>query len=389
MKVSVIIPIYNIANYLYQCIDSIVSQTYTDIEIILVNDGSTDDSLTICQQFLVRDSRIKLINQPNSGLVFARIAGLNKATGDYVLNVDGDDWISANCIERLVYTAITSSSDIVISAFYKEFVGKEVIVKPSFPEGVYTKERLKRYIFPTMIFNNRSCNHDISTYSWGKLFKIDLLIKHQSVIPLDISIGEDAVVTYPCIADAESISIIHEPLYYYRQRSGSMLKLSLSADKELKKVNTMCDLLLSRLGGGEFFKQVEAYRFTMLAVRTGGLLRKSLPQESLFSTNLDFSSKRIALYSSGTFGQAIWGAFSNAGLNFSGWFDEDFYESQICGLNVSPLKDLAFQDVDIVLVAAFNKNIFQSVKKNILPLVGKSCIIAQPVIPKTLAEDST
>ena len=127
----------------------------------------------------------------------------------------------------------------------------------------------------------------------------------------------------------------------------------------------------------------------MLVIRTGGLLGHDLPPENLFSTNLDFSSKKIALYSSGTFGQFIWGSFSNVGLNFTGWFDEDFYESQICGLNVSPLKDLAFHDVDIVLAATFNKNIFNSVKKNILPLVGKNCIVCQPVVPKDLVEDST
>ena len=227
MKVSVIVPIYNIASYLYQCISSITCQSYVNIEIILVNDGSTDESLSICQQFLVRDPRIKIISQSNSGLVSARIAGLNEATGEYVLNVDGDDWLSENCIERLMCTATNESSDIVISAFYKEFVGREIVVKPSFPEGRYTNERLKSHIFPTMVFNNTSCSHGISTYSWGKLFRRELLIKHQSIIPTDISIGEDAVVTYPCIADAEVLSIIHEPLYYYRQRSGSMLKSSL------------------------------------------------------------------------------------------------------------------------------------------------------------------
>jgi len=162
------------------------------------------------------------------------------------------------------------------------------------------------------------------------------------------------------------------------------LKLSSSAYEEQENINKMCDFLISKLDSDEFYKQIQAYRYIMLMIRTGGLMNQTFPKAEFYSTNLDFSSKKIALYSSGTFGQAIWTAFLNVGLEFSGWYDEDYLESMICGLKVSPLEDLKFNDIDIVLVATFNKSSFKSIERNIKSLVGKNCIVAQPVIPEDL-----
>ena len=103
ITVSIIVPIYNVASYLYQCVDSIVNQTYTDIEIILVNDGSSDESSMICHEFAKADSRITLIEKNNEGLVAARKSGLSIATGEYILNVDGDDWLVDDCGESHLY----------------------------------------------------------------------------------------------------------------------------------------------------------------------------------------------------------------------------------------------------------------------------------------------
>ena len=101
-KVSVLVPIYNTAQFLSECIESIIHQTYSNLEIILVDDGSEDESLTLCEQFSELDSRIKIIHQFNGGLVSARIRAINEATGSFILCVDSDDWIDQNTLKILL-----------------------------------------------------------------------------------------------------------------------------------------------------------------------------------------------------------------------------------------------------------------------------------------------
>ena len=121
--VSVIIPAFNVAPYIYHCLSSISSQTYRSVEIIVVNDGSDDDTLSICMGFASSDSRVKIINQSNSGLISARKAGLSIATGDFILNVDADDWLAPDCVSLLVAASLLNDADIVIGAHYREFIG--------------------------------------------------------------------------------------------------------------------------------------------------------------------------------------------------------------------------------------------------------------------------
>jgi len=117
VKVSVIVPIFNVGSYVYQCVSSITNQTYKNIEIILVIDGSEDDSALTCYSLAKKDKRIKVIEKDNGGLVSARKEGLKHATGNYILNIDGDDWISEDCIEKLVNNSSNGTADIVIPGY--------------------------------------------------------------------------------------------------------------------------------------------------------------------------------------------------------------------------------------------------------------------------------
>ena len=117
--VTIIVPIYNVADYLDKCIESILQQTYKNIEVILVDDGSTDKSSDICDCYKEKDTRIVVIHKKNEGLVSARKAGLNIANGDYVLNIDGDDWIDFDMCEVLLRRALETDADVVDSGYYE------------------------------------------------------------------------------------------------------------------------------------------------------------------------------------------------------------------------------------------------------------------------------
>ena len=126
IKVSVIIPVYNVGSYLEQCIDSILCQSFVNFELILVDDGSTDRSGAICDKYVGKDARIKVIHQPNAGLPTARKVGLENAKGEYVLYVDADDWVDPNHLESLVEVAEQRDADVVLCGFNYEFPKRKI-----------------------------------------------------------------------------------------------------------------------------------------------------------------------------------------------------------------------------------------------------------------------
>ena len=208
MKVSIIVPIYNVGSYVFQCVTSLINQTYSNIEIILVIDGATDDSALTCHGLAKNDSRIKIVEQNNGGLVSARKKGLDLATGEYILNVDGDDWIDSNCVELLVDQVLKYDVDIVIAGYYREFVGNLEVITPNFSQGVYKKEEYAYSLYPELISSQTFFKHGISTFSWGKLFRKSLIDNFQFAVPNQITIGEDTVVTYPTIVSSRNAPTI-------------------------------------------------------------------------------------------------------------------------------------------------------------------------------------
>ena len=173
--VSIIIPIYNSEAFLDKCIQSAINQSYKNIEIILVDDGSIDSSGEICDNYSSIDNRIKTIHKNNGGLVSSRKAGLIASTGEYVLYIDGDDWIELNLIEHYVEQIIKYNADVVVSSHIVNLEGREDILMNSLPSGVYDKDKLKSTVYPKMLYTGKFSQFGIFSYSWGKLYKKEIL----------------------------------------------------------------------------------------------------------------------------------------------------------------------------------------------------------------------
>lgn len=214
MKISVIIPVYNVEKYLNQCIDSVLGQTYRDLEIILVNDGSTDRSPEICEAYKNKDSRIKLIHKENGGLSDARNAGLQIATGDLVSFVDSDDFISINFYSKLTKLLIDTDSDITECCFikFKTIADLESQVKETDETKVEifeANEGLKGYL-----------SESLNVVVWNKIYKKELL--KDVLFPVN-KLHEDVYWTYKIIAKAKRIAKIPDEMYYYRQHQESIM----------------------------------------------------------------------------------------------------------------------------------------------------------------------
>jgi glycosyltransferase involved in cell wall biosynthesis len=224
--VSVIVPIYGVEDYLEACVRSIIGQSYRNLEIILVDDGSRDNSPAICDGFMEADHRIKVIHKENGGLVSARKAGVDACTGQYIQFVDGDDWIEAEMIEILVREAAESQADMVMCNYYEV---REHVVRHKLliQDGIYEGERLRSQVNVCSLFGGRCNPHfefGIEPVVWNKLFKKDLLRCFEKRIPEEISYGEDVACTMPLLLSCSSVAVIDQCLYYYRIHEKSMSK---------------------------------------------------------------------------------------------------------------------------------------------------------------------
>lgn len=221
---SVIVPVYGVEKFLVQCLDSILSQTFTDYEVILVEDGSPDRCAAICDDFAVRDSRVSVLHKTNEGLVRARKDGLKLATGSYVGFVDGDDWVEPDMFEKLCEAARELDADIVNCGFFAEYPDRRVVVGSVVAPGVYDKALMQRDVFPVMLTTRRFGEYGILPAVWCKIFRKGLLDDNLPAVPDRIRNGEDGAITYPCLLDAARVCLLPDPLYHYRQHPAQMVR---------------------------------------------------------------------------------------------------------------------------------------------------------------------
>lgn len=234
-KISIIIPIYNVREYLAKCIESVINQTYQDIEIICVDDGSTDGSYEICEYYKKKDSRIKVVHKINEGIVSARQTGLKIANGEYVGFVDGDDWIDEKMYESMIQTMEKSNVDIVETGVidsYNSFTEKER--KYKLKEGIYKSEKFKKNILNNLIYDGKFYNYGVvSVYLWNKLFKRKYITECYMKLDYKQSMFEDFVSVYPYLIKHQSIAIINKAFYHYRVVNNSTKRRDLKNANEV------------------------------------------------------------------------------------------------------------------------------------------------------------
>ena len=218
---SIIVPIYNVECYIKKCIDSILTQTYNNWELILVDDGSPDNSEAICKSYA--DNRIKYIKKENGGLVSARKAGAEIASGDYVICLDGDDWLHKLALEKIAHEINENNKpDIICFGIIYAFSNKEIETKVRNRSGYYNKNEIISEVFPMLIQRENATYFAPSLC--GKAISLKLYKEQQMAVPNDLLIGEDGACTIPCVYLAKSLYIMDDYLYYYRQLPTSMTK---------------------------------------------------------------------------------------------------------------------------------------------------------------------
>ena len=218
-KISVIIPVYNVEPYIRRCLDSVVNQTYTNLEILLINDGSTDNCGFICDEYTAKDSRIKVFHKPNGGLSSALNVGLENFTGDYLGFVDSDDWIERDMFEVLLSAAKLGNVPISVAGYFTDTEAKSVKTENlgRIPEGVVSTENMLVYSL------NREYYRAFCGYVWNKLYSADII--RNSNIRFDERIGfaMDALFFTSLVTHTKCTGVyIDKPLYHYIIRDSSI-----------------------------------------------------------------------------------------------------------------------------------------------------------------------
>ena len=244
MLVSVIVPVYNVESYVAKCIESIVNQTFKDLDIILVDDGSRDSSGSICDRFAEKDKRIRVVHKENGGLSSARNAGLDIAIGDYIVFVDSDDYINQKMVETLYSAIIENNADLSICNYiHVNEKGEEIgiselrITQPQILSSEWMLERISK-------------GWTFGAIAWNKMYSNKIF--NGLRYPLG-RINEDEFISHRVMAQAETAVIIPNVLYYYLLRQGSITKTGFNL-KNLDSIYAFIDRIdfLGTLGKAEY-----------------------------------------------------------------------------------------------------------------------------------------
>lgn len=208
--ISVIVPVYNVEKYICKCIDSLLAQTYPHIEVILVDDGSTDNSGKICDEYAAKDSRIKVVHQPNGGVSAARQTGIDTAIGEYTIHADPDDWVEADMLEKMMAVALRDNADMVICDFWEEKRGKTHYCCQNPGENPTADTVLKD------LFQQLHCS------CWNKLVK-RACYNGIGFYPATLRYAEDLLFNTRVLLRGIKVSYLPQAFYHYCSRSTSIV----------------------------------------------------------------------------------------------------------------------------------------------------------------------
>lgn len=242
--VSVIIPVFNAGAFLDRCISSILSQSFLDFEVLLINDGSTDSSLCICKKHAMKDSRIRLFNRSNHGVSATRQFGIDNCCGKYCIQIDADDWIDNYCLDKLVNKAKEVDADIVYMGFVKEFPDRTETVR------TYKSNNIGDYI--DAMFSGKC---------WGsvcnKLILTNLFKSNKIKFPVNVCMWEDYVFVTKCLLFAKTIAFCEDTFYHYVQyNDNSLCSTAAKYDIPVHTIAAIADLdeFINNIGDYERYK---------------------------------------------------------------------------------------------------------------------------------------
>ncbi|MCI8466526.1 MAG: glycosyltransferase family 2 protein [Lachnospiraceae bacterium] len=370
--ISIVVPVYNDEEYIEECLKSILNQTYQNLEIILVNDGSIDKSGEICENYARMDSRIKVIHQKNKGALAARNTGIEHALGKYLGFVDGDDWISSQTYQSLYEDLKLYNAELAICKknIYDEYTGNCFSESDVLEEGYYENWR-----YPDIrkhLFDQIGAEAGISLNLCDKLISQKLIKENYKKINPNLRYFEDMTLGFLCILQADGIVIQNQAHYFYRQRKKSLCH-SINRGY-LEQVNIFYQSLRSQVE--ESSKELLCRLDMFLADRVifglnhmmGLKLRNKIPYYLPPLKKIE-RGERLVLYGAGEVGRSYHRILN---LTYPGqvvlWVDRQFKKFQNEGLNVQGVEEMCDIPFEKVLIAIKFQNNAEKIRGDLLKI---------------------
>ncbi len=354
--ISVIVPVYNGQEYLCDCINSLINQTYINLEIILIDDGSSDDSGRICDKYADLDKRVKAYHQQNLGLVSARRTGIELAKGEYITFVDSDDYIDLNTYEIIINKINESRPDLVLFGLVEEYADHRQRKKNYITEGWYNKEKITSDILPIMLSAGNYFDFGVLPNIVCKLINKELITKAKLDVDVDITIGEDAAHTFQLISFASDILVLDLYPYHYCKRNDSMMWKKTAWKNIIKLESNLRENFIRAGIFNVMEKQLNEYiSFVALLKKPDKILNTF----SLFSS----TDSRIALYGAGGMGQAVHEIYKN---KISVWVDKNYKNYVKLNLMVEDICALKTKNnYDSIFIAILNVNTCRDISRSL------------------------
>lgn len=356
-SISIIVTIYNKLIYLEKCILSIRALTYPFLEIILVDDGSTDDSGRMADGYAETDERIVVLHKENGGASSARKAGIGVATGDYVLFVDADDWIEPLMAEKMISMLNGSNADVLTAAWVLHDGDTQTVDEGYMPEGLYQKGKSKDYFANHMIYSDGIRNNGINGALCTKIIRRELLASAFERLPEGIVYAEDDFVTYSCLAIGNVIEVTHMPFYHYLMQYNSishsridsfMSDLSRGYWFYIEMIKNLPEYLLYK-------RQMEIFIQRSLFLGIGkymGFENTSVISWYQFDSACLQSASSLILYGAGRVGKSYYKQLmKDSGYKLVAWVDKEYAAYQREGYPVESPEIIRKKSADWIVIA--------------------------------------
>lgn len=374
--ISIIIPVYNTESYLRRCIDSVLAQTYSNLEIILVNDGSTDSSLEICEQYAMQDCRIRVLQQNNQGAFRARARGVEESQGNFIGFVDSDDWIEPCMYSELYQRIMETGADVVESGLFRMLKGKaEVPLQPATSQQVvFLNDLLRGCMTENLLLGNLSRIDILNGAFYTKLIRKSIVKRAFSCISTNILMGEDILFNLYLIQLCRSIAFSQQCYYHYEKRLGSLTM----REDILAYIGEYTDTLhaihqfLDRYRYGDSYKRMAFYMiFRLLHMNANQILGNSDKRYPLYQypSIASLTGKSIVLYGAGEVGMDYFRRFyTDKTIQVLCWVDKNYKQIHNPLCEIEAPENICRYQYDYLLIAVRHQSAAQAIQSELIAL---------------------
>ena len=366
--VSIVVPVYNAEKGLGECLDQLIQQSYQNIEIILINDGSTDSSLDICNDYKMRDSRVKVFSIENSGPASARKYGVKVARGAGITFVDADDMPTKRLIEQLVKGVTAPEIDLVTSGYIDEETEAEIF--DGVPKGIYKTEEDKKIIYSHIMMNNTQ-KDGILPFQWGKLFRTEIALQVYDEVDEDIRIGEDREFTrrYLLRSRAVHVTDICEYLKRYEKESLSRTERDFFLLNVIRNYVSLKGAFEQHQEKDLLMKSLNRWIYDLMIgdMKRWGILQSVGFINYIFPFYTKIFEKRVVLYGAGEVGQSYFYQLKKwGGTRSILWVDKKYAIYQYLGGDIRSVTELKLARFDYVIIAVASKSVVAEIRSELI-----------------------